>query len=197
VQHEEGGFAWRKAMRWWEEHVGCRPPEDVDDAITLMDDGHMRPVVAIETTKEGKWNRVTAIHHGERKEPGDDDGGPSGLAPCCIATIKRLGFRPDAMSGLDLHFCETCDTCLIENDADRACAERVGVMCAGCSTQTATVQVTWKEDSLGRRLYFLQCSECLGNHTGKWLPHTPEIIEAAQPAWSEPQAIFGEDDLPW
>jgi len=197
VEHEAGGFAWRKAMRWWEEHVGCRPPEDVDDAITLMDDGHMRPVVAIETTKEGKWDRVTAIHHGERKEPGDDDGGPSGLAPCCLATIKRLGFRPNAMSGLDLHFCETCDTCLIENDADRACAERVGVMCAGCSTQTATVQVTWKEDSLGRRLYFLQCSECLGNHTGKWLPHTPEIIEAAQPAWSEPQAIFGEDDLPW
>jgi DNA repair protein RadD len=77
VQHEEGGFAWRKAMRWWEEHVGCRLPESVDDAVTLLDDGHMRPVVAIETTKDGKWDRVTAIHHGERKEPGDDEGGPA------------------------------------------------------------------------------------------------------------------------
>jgi DNA repair protein RadD len=75
VQHDEGGFAWRKAMRWWEEHVGCRLPESVDDAITLLEDGHMRPVVAIETTKEGKWDRVTAIIHGERKEPGDDEGG--------------------------------------------------------------------------------------------------------------------------
>lgn len=196
VEHEVGGFAWRKAMRWWEEHVGCRAPENVDDAIALLDDGHMRPVVAIETTKDGKWDRVVAIHHGERKEPGDDDA-VGGLAPCCLAAIDRLGFRPDICSGPDIQFCPTCDTCLVENVADRVCVERYGKMCADCSTQAASVQVTWKEDSLGRRLYFLQCSECLGNHTGKWLAHTPEIIEAVKPAWTEPQAIFGEDDLPW
>jgi len=72
VQHEEGGFAWRKAMKWWADHVGCRLPDNVDDAIELLDEGHMRPVEAIETEKDGKWDRVVAIHHGDPREAGDD-----------------------------------------------------------------------------------------------------------------------------
>jgi DNA repair protein RadD len=199
IEHEEGGFAWRKAMRWWGEHVGCRDPKSVDDAIDLLSDGHMRPVVAIETTRDGKWNRVTAIHHGERKEPGEDETGDS-LAPCCLASVDALGFRPDVCSGLDAQLCTTCGKNLIENDADRAVMERQGVACSSCSAvlpNTDLVQVTWREDSLGRRLYFLQCGSCLGNHTGKWLPHTNDITEAARPAWSEPKTNIQEDDLPW
>jgi len=119
VQHEEGGFAWRKAMRWWEEHVGCRLPESVDDAISMLDDGHMRPVVAIETTKEGKWDRVTAIHHGERKEPGDDEGGTpqatQPMRPC--AECGRV--PPDGLpivrkvdsAGRSLYY-RQCSSCL-------------------------------------------------------------------------------------
>jgi hypothetical protein len=81
VEHDEGGFAWRKAMRWWEDHVGCRLPTSVDDAIELLNDGHMMPVVAIEVEKEGKWDRVIAIHHGERRDPGDDGEGGTGNDP--------------------------------------------------------------------------------------------------------------------
>lgn len=68
-----------------------------------------------------------------------------------------------------------------EGDAARACAERAGAPCAGCSSVTASVAITWKDDSLGRRLYFLRCSHCQGNHTGKWLPHTTGIAAAATP----------------
>jgi DNA repair protein RadD len=117
VQHEEGGFAWRKAMRWWEEHVGCRLPESVDDAITLLDDGHMRPVVAIETTKEGKWDRVTAIIHGERKEPGDDEGGlppaMQNMRPCgeCgVPSEDPLIVRKVDTAGRSL-FYRQCSSC--------------------------------------------------------------------------------------
>lgn len=199
VEHEEGSFAWRKAMRWWEEHVGCRLPESVDDAIALLDDGHMRPVVAVETEKDGKWDRVVVIHHGKRREIDDEGEAPSGLAPCCMAKIDQLGFRPTVANGQDKQFCGTCGTCLIENEADRACAERMFEMCAACSTHDAQVQITWKEDSLGRRLYFVQCSECLGNHIGssKWLAHSSEIVEAAQPAWTTPHLFSSDDDLPF
>jgi DNA repair protein RadD len=117
VQHEEGGFAWRKAMRWWEEHVGCRLPESVDDAITLLEDGHMRPVVAIETTKEGKWDRVTAIHHGERKEPGDDEGGlppaMQNMRPCgeCgVPSEDPLIVRKVDTAGRSLYY-RQCSSC--------------------------------------------------------------------------------------
>jgi DNA repair protein RadD len=117
VQHEEGGFAWRKAMRWWEEHVGCRLPDSVDDAITLLEDGHMRPVVAIETTKEGKWDRVTAIIHGERKQPGDDEGGPAPVTqekPCGECGTRPTGepviLRKVDEAGRSL-FWRQCPTC--------------------------------------------------------------------------------------
>lgn len=95
VQHDEGGFAWRKAMGWWTEHVGCRIPDDVDDAIALLDAGHMRPVVAIETQKDGKWDRVVAIHHGEAREPGaDDDDESTPVAPKPL-TVEADGFGED------------------------------------------------------------------------------------------------------
>lgn len=118
VEHDVGGFAWRKAMRWWEEHVGCRLPENVDDAIALLDDGYMRPVVGIETTKEGKWDRVTAIHHGERKEPGDDEGGPAPVAqekPCgecgTRPTNEPVILRKVDSAGRSLYY-RQCPSCL-------------------------------------------------------------------------------------
>jgi len=73
VEHEEGGFAWRKAMQWWASNVGCREPVDVADALSLLDDGYMAPVVAIETVREGKYLRVVKIHQGEAAAKDDDE----------------------------------------------------------------------------------------------------------------------------
>jgi DNA repair protein RadD len=77
--HDPGGFAWRKAQQWWADHTTAREPASVDDAIALLDSGYLRPVVAIEAKKDGKWLRVVGWTHGEARQPGDDD--PDAAAP--------------------------------------------------------------------------------------------------------------------
>lgn len=65
VEHEVGSFAWRKAMTWWENHVGCKEPTSVEDAIDLLNMGYMAKVVAIDVGKDPKnpkYDRVFAIY---------------------------------------------------------------------------------------------------------------------------------------
>ena len=72
IEHEEGGFAWRKAQQWWEAHVGTPFPVSVVDAVDLLNLGYMKPVVAIEIEKDGKYDRVVKIHHGVRTDEDTD-----------------------------------------------------------------------------------------------------------------------------
>jgi len=72
IEHDEGGFAWRKAAQWWEAHVGTPFPKDVVDACELLDLGYMKPVVAIEVEKDGKYDRVTTVHHGDKTDEDTD-----------------------------------------------------------------------------------------------------------------------------
>jgi DNA repair protein RadD len=109
IEHEEGGFAWRKAQQWWEDHVGTPFPKDVNDAVELLDLGYMKPVVAIEIEKDGKYDRVVKIHHGVND--GDN------LKPCCKMRIQEIGFQPDIFCGSYLHDCPTCGAC-IRKDKD-------------------------------------------------------------------------------
>jgi DNA repair protein RadD len=73
LEHEEGGFAWRQADKWWALHVGTDTPTTVDDAIAVLDAGYLKPVVAVVTQKDGKWDRVIDVVHGEARESGDED----------------------------------------------------------------------------------------------------------------------------
>jgi DNA repair protein RadD len=59
--HDEGSYARKKAERWWDDNVGCRQPESVDDAIALLDFGYMAKVVQVTLVKEGKYDRVTHV----------------------------------------------------------------------------------------------------------------------------------------
>ena len=111
IEHDEGGFAWRKAVEWWETHVGTPFPKDVVDACELLDLGYMKPVAAVVTQKDGKWDRVIEVIHGEASH---DEGG---LKRCCLKRIAEIGFEPDIASGEDKHHCPTCRTC-IRNDLD-------------------------------------------------------------------------------
>jgi DNA repair protein RadD len=70
VEHE--GYAYRKAETWWRANVGTPMPDHCEDAIDLLDAGYMKPIVAIETKIDGEWTRVTRLHHGAVRQPGDD-----------------------------------------------------------------------------------------------------------------------------
>lgn len=70
VEHD--GFAHRKAESWWRANVGTTMPAVCEDAIADLDAGYMKPIVAIETKIDGEWTRVTRLHHGAVREPGDD-----------------------------------------------------------------------------------------------------------------------------
>ena len=110
IEHDEGGFAWRKAYQWWEAHVGTPFPKDVNDAVELLDLGYMKPVAAVVTQKDGKWDRVIEVIHGEANH---DDG----MKRCCLKRIAEIGFQPDIASGEDKHHCPTCGAC-IRSDLD-------------------------------------------------------------------------------
>lgn len=73
LEHDEGGFAWRQADKWWALHVGTDTPTLVDDAIAVLDAGYLKPVVAVVTQRDGKWDRVIDVIHGEARESGDED----------------------------------------------------------------------------------------------------------------------------
>jgi DNA repair protein RadD len=59
--HDEGSYARKKAERWWDDNVGCRQPESVDDAIALLDFGYMAKVTQVTLVKDGKYDRVTHV----------------------------------------------------------------------------------------------------------------------------------------
>jgi len=73
VQHD--GFAGNKARQWWRDHVSKSVPFPAStmDAVMALEDGHMLPVVAIETTPDGDYTRVSKIEHGPAREAGDED----------------------------------------------------------------------------------------------------------------------------
>jgi DNA repair protein RadD len=82
IEHDEGGYAWRKAVQWWETNVGTELPASVDAAIEILDAGYMKPVRAITTQKDGKWDTVLSLTHGEVGDVGEDDPDPdTPLAP--------------------------------------------------------------------------------------------------------------------
>ena len=72
IEHEEGGFAWRKAQQWWEQNVGTPFPRDVNDAVDLLNLGYMKPVAAVVTQKDGKWDRVIEVIHGVKTDEDTD-----------------------------------------------------------------------------------------------------------------------------
>jgi DNA repair protein RadD len=59
--HDPGSYARKKAERWWDDNVGCRQPESVDDAIALLDFGYMAKVTQVTLVKDGKYDRVTHV----------------------------------------------------------------------------------------------------------------------------------------
>jgi DNA repair protein RadD len=77
LEHEEGGFAWRQADKWWALHVGTDTPATIDDAIAVLEAGYLKPVIAVVTQKDGKWDRVLEVIHGEARQPGEDDDEPA------------------------------------------------------------------------------------------------------------------------
>lgn len=89
VEHDEdtpkGMYARKMARAWWDHNVGTDMPDTVDEAIEILDAGYMKPVVAVWTSKEGKWDRVTAVVHGEPRQPGEDDDADSEPAPAVEA----------------------------------------------------------------------------------------------------------------
>jgi DNA repair protein RadD len=106
--HPEDSGAYRGAVRWWRDNVGCRVPISVDDAIELLDMGYMAKVVEIVTKPSPtnpKYREVVKVLQERPREPGEDE-------DCCAQRIAELGFTPDISSGEDKHHCPTCGACI-------------------------------------------------------------------------------------
>lgn len=59
MEHE--GFAFRKAMEWWNLRSDDDFPEGVNEAVKALDQGVARHPAKITTRKEGKWYRITDV----------------------------------------------------------------------------------------------------------------------------------------
>lgn len=96
LSHEPGGFAWRKAQKWWAEHTTARQVESVEEAIGLLDAGYLRPVVGVKTQPDGKYTRVVEIVHGEARQPGDDDpdAAPAAAEPTPLVVNDEMDDLP-------------------------------------------------------------------------------------------------------
>lgn len=78
IEHEDvSPFAFRQAFKWWANNVGTEMPACVDDAIAVLDAGYLKPIMAVVTQKDKKWDRVIEVIHGETRQPGDDDDEPA------------------------------------------------------------------------------------------------------------------------
>lgn len=73
VEHEWGGFAWRKAQAWWAQRCDGPAPETVAEAVEAIEAGAMRPLERLATEKDGKFLRVVEVKHAPMREPGSDD----------------------------------------------------------------------------------------------------------------------------
>lgn len=92
---EHDGYAYQKAVTWWANHVGCREPATVDEAIELLDLGYMPKVTAIDVGKDPKnpkYDRVVAIYQ-QKQEAGDDDR-EAPEAPAPLATDDEMDDLP-------------------------------------------------------------------------------------------------------
>ena len=71
VEHD--GYARQKAEEWWRTHfTGAGPcPDSVEAAMQLRD--YHRPVEAIWTVPDGKYQKITKYRFGRLREPGEDD----------------------------------------------------------------------------------------------------------------------------
>jgi DNA repair protein RadD len=88
LEHDEGGFAWRQADKWWALNVGTDTPATIDGAINVLDAGYLKPIDAVWTNKRGKWDEVEAIVHAEAREPGADDDDEEVKTPTVLPTPK-------------------------------------------------------------------------------------------------------------
>ncbi len=94
LEHDEGGFAWRNAQKWWDRNVGTDPPTTIDDAVTVLDAGYLKPIVGVVTQKDGKWDRVTEVIHGDTRQPGDDDDEPATEATPAFTPSEEMDDLP-------------------------------------------------------------------------------------------------------
>ena len=70
VCFQHSGFARTKAEQWWEKRSYHPIPETVDEALELINRHAIRPPSALETTRDGKWRRVSeTVFVDPRPEP--------------------------------------------------------------------------------------------------------------------------------
>jgi len=71
VEHD--GYARQKAEEWWRTHfTGAGPcPDSVETAMEMKE--YHRPVEAIWTVPDGKYQKITKYRFGRAREPGEDD----------------------------------------------------------------------------------------------------------------------------
>jgi len=71
VEHD--GYARQKAEEWWRTHfTGAGPCPDSVEAAMQMQEYH-RPIEAIWTIPDGKYQKITKYRFGKVREPGEDD----------------------------------------------------------------------------------------------------------------------------
>jgi DNA repair protein RadD len=68
---EHSGFARQKAESWWLRHCQGLPPETVAEALERR--AERRPIMAIHTVPDGKYQKITAYTFGKIRQPGEDD----------------------------------------------------------------------------------------------------------------------------
>ena len=72
VCFQHSGFARTKAEQWWEKRSYHPVPETVDEALEMINRHAIRPPSALETTRDGKWRRVSeTVFVDPRPEPED------------------------------------------------------------------------------------------------------------------------------
>ena len=71
VEHD--GYARQKAEEWWRIHFGGAGPlpQSMNEVMKLR--AYHRPVVAIWTVPDGKYQKITKYRFGKVREPGEDD----------------------------------------------------------------------------------------------------------------------------
>jgi DNA repair protein RadD len=73
---EHDGYARQKAEEWWAVHLAGRGPcpSTVDAAMRMEE--WKRPVEAIWTVPDGKYQKITKYRFGRMRQPGEDDDEP-------------------------------------------------------------------------------------------------------------------------
>jgi len=69
VCFEHDGYAWKKAVAWWQMRTDAPMPESIREAIDFLDAGACRTPTHITTRKEGRWQRIEAVEFEDEKPP--------------------------------------------------------------------------------------------------------------------------------